>query len=424
MAWAIVSRTANMPEEYPGPHPDIPDWPDWSQRRSRPRYPLPHTLRERPTWWPENEPWPPRRERLHYNPFFRRLGCFFGLFNLFAISLVVIAGLLLAHLFGLIRLAPYTVEWTIPVGWTAVILIVIGLVLVASAMRRVFNPLDNLLQATDRLAEGDYSAYVPERGPRATRSMIRAFNKMAARLHEVDAQRRALLADVTHELRTPLTVIQGNLEGMLDGVYPADEANLRALLDETHLLSRLIEDLRTLALAESGALQLKKEPTDLPLLLRETSASFRAQADAAGVTLTVEAGALPLIDLDPGRMRQVFSNLFSNALRYAAQNNATGGSVVVHAKVEAEQAIVEVRDSGPGIPPEDLPRIFERFYKSSDSGGRVPQDSGGKVPQDSGGMGLGLSIARHLVQAHGGTIEAQSAPGEGTTIRVALPISL
>jgi two-component system, OmpR family, sensor histidine kinase BaeS len=236
------------------------------------------------------------------------------------------------------------------------------------------------------------------------RSLARAFNNMASRLHRTDEQRRELLADVTHELRTPLTVIQGNLEGMLDGVYPADEANLRSLLDETNVLSKLVEDLRTLALAESGALQLKREPTDLANLIHDTLSAFRPQAQAAGVTLGVDAAEdLSTLELDPGRMRQVLSNLLANALRYTP----CGGQVRVACTRTGNRLQLDVQDSGPGIPPDDLPHIFERFYKST----------------DSGGMGLGLAIAKHLVEAHGGTIRAESEMGKGTTIRIELPVS-
>jgi len=372
-----------------------------------PLIPPPLKRGEPPAWWPEHEPWPPRRGRLRHNPFFRRLGCLFAAFNLLALALLLISGAFVAHIFGVIHITPRVIEWTVPLGGLSFIFIVGALVLVGMSMRRVFNPLDSLLEAADRVADGDYTVRVQERGPGAMRSLTRAFNNMAARLHKTDEQRRTLLADVTHELRTPLTVIRGNLEGMLDGVYPPDEANLRALLDETHLLARLVEDLRTLSLAESGALQLKKEPTDLEPLLRETMAAFQSQASAAGVALIVETAELPLVELDPGRMRQVFSNLVTNALRYSPAGSAVRISTKSANPKNAGaggQVIVEVRDSGPGIPAEDLPHIFERFYKSA----------------DSGGMGLGLAIARHLVNAHGGTISAESAPGSGTTIRVVL----
>jgi signal transduction histidine kinase len=226
---------------------------------------------------------------------------------------------------------------------------------------------------------------------------------MASRLTINDEQRRELLADVTHELRTPLTVVQVNLEGMLDGIYPADEANLRSLLDETNILSRLVEDLRTLALAESGAIQLKKEPVDLSMLIKDALAAFQTQADLAGVSLIFETGYdLLSLNLDPGRIRQVLSNLVANALRYTP----SGGSVNIQYRQADEKAYLDIQDTDPGIPPEELSHAFERFYKSA----------------DSGGMGLGLAIARHLVEAHSGTISAESTLGHGTTMRIFLPM--
>jgi signal transduction histidine kinase len=333
--------------------------------------------------------------------FFRRMGCLFVWFNLFI--LVVLAGItaLVARGLGLVNFPLHPGQWLIPIGVGVFLFVMLVVGLGGMGMRRLIAPLDDLLKAADHIAQGDYSVRVQEKGPREVRSLARAFNNMASRLHITDEQRRELLADVTHELRTPLTVVQGNLEGMLDGVYPADEANLRSLLEETNILGRLVEDLRTLALAESGALQLKKEPADLSMLIRDTLASFHAQADAAGVTLIAEASSdLPWLNLDPGRIRQVLSNLVANALRYAP----AGSVISIRYRQTDGQALLDVQDSGPGIPADELPHVFERFYKSA----------------DSGGMGLGLAIAKHLVEAHSGTIRAESTPGQGTTIRITL----
>ena len=210
--------------------------------------------------------------------------------------------------------------------------------------------------------------------------------------------------DISHELRTPLAVLQGNLEGMLDGVYPRDEAHLSLILEETQILARLIDDLRTFSLAESLGLNLVKTPADLAELAREAIASFRAQAQEAGVTLLLDAEpGLPLVEVDPERIRQVLNNLLSNALHYTP----AGGTVRVRCALDSGRVVVSVEDTGTGIPAEELPHIFDRFSKS----------------KDSRGTGLGLAIAKSLVEAHEGEVSAQSVPGEGTAIRFTLPLS-
>jgi signal transduction histidine kinase len=357
----------------------------------------------RPPWWPENRPWPPPRGRFSHSPFFRRFGCFFGLFYLMGFALFVLMVVLILNAIGPIDFNSL-LRWAIPLGLAALVLIVTIVAVAIIALRRISVPLDNLHEAAGRVAEGDYSTRVPEKGTPEVRSLARAFNNMSARLHQADEQRRNLLADTTHELLTPLTVIQGNLEGMLDGVYPADETNLREVLDETNILSRLLEDLRTLALAESGALQLKKEPIEILPFLHEVTSAFQAQAASAGVTITVEAADnLPQLEIDPSRMRQVLANLMTNALRYSP----AGGSIRLSGATEGKHAVLTEQDDGPGIPADDLPHIFERFYKST----------------DSGGMGLGLAIAKHLVEAHGGSISAENAAERGTIFRILLPLT-
>jgi two-component system, OmpR family, sensor histidine kinase BaeS len=362
--------------------------------------------RPRPAWWPENEPWPPQRPMrpMRRYPFFRRMGCMFALFSaiLWCFPLIIIVSLAQALGWVTIPRAPVPVD--VPALLAVVLTAVIAVAVMVHLVRRFFLPLDNLVEAADRVARGDYSVRVDEGGPRAVRSLAQAFNNMAARLDSTMADRRNLLADVTHEMRTPLTVMQGNLEGMLDGLYPADPANLRAVLDETTLLARLISDLQTLALAETGALQLKLEPTDLEVLIHDVAGGFQAQAASAGVSLDLEvAPETPSLQLDAGRIRQVLTNLLANAMRYTP----AGGSVQVACRAQSAHVIIEVRDTGAGISPEDLPHVFDRFYRSS----------------DSGGMGLGLAIARHLVEAHGGTLTAVSVPGRGTAMEIRLPVA-
>jgi two-component system OmpR family sensor kinase/two-component system sensor histidine kinase BaeS len=285
----------------------------------------------------------------------------------------------------------------------------VGLALLARLLRRVTTPVGELMEAVGRVETGDYSARAAERGPREVRALVRAFNAMAERLELNEMQRRNLLADVTHELRTPLTVIQGNLEGLLDGVYPRDDAHLALILEDTQVLARLIDDLRTLALAESGALHLHREPTDLGVLAAEAVASFRAQAEAAGVALSATvADDIPLLEIDPVRIREVLANLIANALRHTP----SGGQVQVTGQLNAgeRRVTVAVSDTGTGISPEVLPYIFDRFYKAG----------------NSRGTGLGLAIAKNLISAHGGEISAQSdsLASQGTTIRFSLPLSV
>ena len=198
-------------------------------------------------------------------------------------------------------------------------------------------------------------------------------------------------------------MVQGNLEALLDGVYPPDAAHIGPILEETRVLERLIDDLRTLSLAESGALPLHREATDPGVLLEDVASAYRARAAAAGVALTVQAATdLASIDIDPVRMRQVVSNLVDNAIRAMPG----GGSIQLAAKAATGGLAIEVSDDGPGVPPELRESLFERFSKSD----------------TSRGSGLGLAIARAIVEAHGGTISMDSGPdGTGTSFRIALP---
>jgi two-component system sensor histidine kinase BaeS len=217
---------------------------------------------------------------------------------------------------------------------------------------------------------------------------------------------------VTHELRTPLAVIQGSLEAILDGVHPPDETHLGAIIEETRVLDRLIEDLRTLALSESGGLSLHREPTDLGILLTDVSTSFAASAATAGVKLsTAIEDDVPLLEIDPVRIREVVANLVANALRHTP----SGGRISIEAARagasardgEPSEVEIVVRDTGSGIDPALLPHLFERFARGS----------------GSTGSGLGLSIARSLVELHGGSIVAASPGDGGTRIAIRLPFA-
>ncbi|MBU0702240.1 MAG: HAMP domain-containing protein, partial [Chloroflexi bacterium] len=274
--------------------------------------------------------------------------------------------------------------------------------------RSIIAPLRRLTTASQSIAEGDLEARAPVQGRDEVAQLASAFNQMAESLTRAEKARQNQTADVAHELRTPLTVIQGALEAMLDGVYPTDRENLQAALTQTHTLSRLVEDLRLLALADAGQLRLYTVPLDLRTLLREITDAHQIQSQSQGVALSLEMPpTLPLVQADRDRLVQVLGNLLSNALRYVPR----GGEITVRATEQRQEVIVAVADDGPGIPPDDLPHLFERFWRGDRTRRRA-----------TGGSGLGLTIARSLVEAHGGRIWVESVEGEGSTFAFALPV--
>lgn len=278
--------------------------------------------------------------------------------------------------------------------------LLVGVLLGAVLARTLAAPLGRVSAAAGAVAAGDLSQRVPERGTVETQALARSFNQMAANLEQAEQLRRNLLADVAHELRTPLTVIQGNLQALLDGVYPLERAEIATIYDETRLLSRLVADLRELAQAEAGQLKLHLGPVDLTAVLAQTVDSFALLAQDSQINLELDAHAsLPPVQADPDRLAQVLRNLMGNALRHAAP----GGLVQVVAQPMGDGMRISVADDGPGIPAADLPHVFDRFWRGDPARSR-----------DSGGSGLGLAITKHLVEAQGGQIGVVSGEGLGT----------
>ena len=275
------------------------------------------------------------------------------------------------------------------------------------ARRRVAKPLGGIMEAAESVTDGDLSVRVEEhRGPFS--HLERTFNRMLVELERTDQQRRNLTADVAHELNTPLHIIQGYLEGIADGIYPPDETTINILLDETQLLARLVEDLRTLSLAEGGELHLQQEHLSVQELLTDLKTSFSGQSEEAGVQLEVSAPADLNVFADPNRLDQILGNLVANALRHTP----SGGEIRIQARSVDDGMEIEVSDTGEGIAAEDLPYVFNRFWRKDKSRERT---------KGGGGHGLGLAIAQQLVHAHGGEIGVESEVGTGTTFIVWLP---
>lgn len=268
---------------------------------------------------------------------------------------------------------------------------------------RTLLPARSLIRAAGSLADGDYSVRVASTNS-GVAPVVTSFNQMAQRLELADEQRRQLLGDLGHELRTPLTVIRGEIEAMLDGVHEPDPDHLEVLLDEVQVMERLLEDLRTLSLTEAGALALHPEATDLVDLVGDVAGAHRRLATARGVEIVLEAGQpIPEMTVDPVRIREVVANLIVNSLRAMPD----GGRLGLGVAVQGSSVVLTVSDTGIGLPPEEVARAFDRFHKGS----------------TSSGSGLGLTISRDLVEAHGGSIRMDSKVGVGTTVTIELPVA-
>ena len=273
--------------------------------------------------------------------------------------------------------------------------------------RRFSRPLVALADAVGQMGPRSLSRRVPVMSEDEIGQAAKAFNHMAERLEQNERLRKNMLADVAHELRTPLAILRGNLESLQDGVIAADTETFASLHEETLRMTRLVADLQELALAEAGELQLNREPFSLTDMIEKVSGSLRSIAETRNIRLLVGSAEAVRLIADRQRLEQVLYNLLMNALKYTP----TGGQIQIKTWGEEGTGFFSVEDSGKGIAPEDLPYVFERFYRADKSRTR-----------ETGGTGLGLAIAQKFVEAHGGTIQVESHPGQGAKLTVRLPL--
>lgn len=274
--------------------------------------------------------------------------------------------------------------------------------------RRLVRPIQRMRDASRRIAAGEYDERVEEPSEDELGALARSFNQMAQTLEETEERRRKLVGDVAHELRTPLANIRSVMEGLMDGVLPPDPSTFHQVEREVTRLQRLVQDLEALSRAEAGQMLLEREVVDPSRFIEDAATRLRSQYEDKGVELVIRLPEQrPAVSADKWRMTQVMLNLLGNALQYTPQ----GGQVTVTVERDQDQIIVRVADTGIGMAPEHLPHVFERFYRVDKSRSRT-----------GGGSGIGLTIARHLVEAHGGQLWAESAgPGQGSTFTFTLP---
>ncbi len=284
----------------------------------------------------------------------------------------------------------------------------IALFLSVILISQVLSPLRLLTHATERIARGDLSPRVLVKTRDEFGRLADSFNRMLNNLSRSERVRKTMTADIAHELRTPVTIIQGNLEAILDGVYPADAETIAPIYEETLQLGRLIDDLRDLALAEAGELRLSKEPTDILALVNQVVEIVNASLEGEPRVFVSAPEEIPIISIDSMRIRQVMANLLSNALRYTPEDM----EIRVEIEVWDNMLVLRVLDRGPGIPENELPHLFERFYRGDEARTRA-----------AGGSGLGLAIAKQWVEAHGGKITASNRSDGGACFTVLLPIA-
>jgi signal transduction histidine kinase len=286
---------------------------------------------------------------------------------------------------------------------------VIALLLGIFLSRTLTRPIRELTRAAHAISQGDLSQKVSVRSKDELGELAEAFNKMSAELTRSVNTRKQMTADIAHELRTPLSLILGHAEAVHDGVLPPTPENFEIIREEATRLGHLVNDLRTLSLADAGELSIAPQRIEPDRLLHEVAALYQYQTQRKNIALQVDvASPLPTVEVDPGRMTQVLTNILDNALRHTP----AGGKIVLSAKRSGNQVELAIQDSGPGVPAENLERIFERFYRTD-----AARQRDGDLP---GGSGLGLAIAKSIVQAHEGQVSAESEPGKGLKIIIRL----
>ncbi|MBN2238601.1 MAG: HAMP domain-containing protein [Dehalococcoidales bacterium] len=288
---------------------------------------------------------------------------------------------------------------------TLAVALVLGLVLT----RQIIRPVKTLISGVRHIARGELNHRINVRSRDEIGELAESFNSMASALEKTEQSRRQLTADIAHELRTPLTVIEGTVNGIIDDVFPSDEEHLSSILEQTSLLTRLINDLRDISRAESGQLELNLSATDITELVGRIVSDYRTQTGEKNISMTFTASPeLPEIMADPFRIEQAVTNLIMNAIRHVPDN----GIISVTAEERETGIEIAVIDNGEGILPEDLPHVFERFYRSGSSRSR-----------EKGGTGLGLAIVKRMIESHGGSVSVESSPGKGADFRIFLPFN-
>lgn len=342
--------------------------------------------------------WQDSKEQFVFRRFFNPI---MGVLVLFILAFIV-AIILVKQLSG-------TNGILVVVGIIFILLLLGTISYIEYTVRHVSKPFVEVMSAVDMVARGDLSVRVSENFPGEFNKLTKSFNRMVKELEEVEDNRRRLTADVAHELRTPLHILQGNLEGMQDGIYPMDEEQLKILLEETKILSRLVDDLQILSLAESKQLSLNFGDIDVNELLVEAAAGFMSQAESLGIELSVSSSPdCANISGDRERLGQVIRNIIANGLRFTP----SGGKITLSSIQDDGDILIQISDTGEGIPEEDLTHVFDRFWKGDQS----------RIRQAGVGSGLGLSIAKSIVEMHQGEISVESRIKQGSTFTVRLPI--